>query len=103
PVEPGVERAGRGAGLFRNGGASDLLAEIEETVEQTARYLLRTADPARADRLWPADPFVFSTNPLSVAYGACGPALFLHRTGRLGEMPAGALAWMLDRPLTVEG
>ncbi|WP_031002471.1 lanthionine synthetase C family protein [Streptomyces sp. NRRL F-5727] len=79
-------------------------AEVRRTVDGIAGLLLRTFDERRTDRLWPADYTVFATNPLSVAYGACGPALLLGSRMRGGAAPAAGLppevaAWMLGRPL----
>src|SRR5215216_4460702 len=74
---------------------------VQATIDETAAYLLATADFARSDRLWPADALVFATNPLSVAYGACGSALFLHSADRLTER-RDVLDWMLARPLSTD-
>lgn len=62
-----------------------------------ARYILSTTDTSRRDRLWPAHMLVFETNPLSIAYGACGIALFLHEVN--GGLPDPVRAWLLDRPI----
>ncbi|HEY0092755.1 MAG TPA: hypothetical protein VGB96_00460, partial [Archangium sp.] len=62
--------------------------------------MVATTDVGRRDRLWPAHYAVFGTNPLSVAYGASGIAVFLHDV--LGELPAGVRAWMLDHEVTAE-
>lgn len=75
-------------------------AGLAQVTRRMADYMLATSDPARTDRLFPAHFQVFGTNPMSVAYGACGPALFLHRV--LGEVPAAVRGWMLDRPLGVD-
>jgi lantibiotic modifying enzyme len=79
-----------------------LEAELEDTCEKMVSYIIRTADYERSDRLWPADFLVFGTNPLSVAYGACGPAMFLHASGCARGLPADVIAWMLRQPLSVE-
>ena len=67
-----------------------------------ASYLIRTADYGRTDRLWPAHFLVFATNPLNLAYGACGPVMFLRSSGRVRELPADVIAWMLKQPISVE-
>ncbi len=72
---------------------------IEATVDRIASYILHAADYSRRDRLWPAHYSVFSTNPLSVAYGACGNAEFLRRA--FGEVPEEVVEWILDQPITV--
>ncbi|MFE9479562.1 lanthionine synthetase C family protein [Streptomyces spororaveus] len=79
-------------------------AEVRRTLGGIADTLLRTHDVRRTDRLWPADYTVFTTNPLSVAYGACGPALLLRSAaGAQGSgaaaLPAEVASWMLSRPL----
>lgn len=73
---------------------------LAEVTRQMADYMMSTADFERADRLFPAHFQLFGTNPMSVAYGACGPALFLHRA--LGGVPPAVRSWMLDRPLEVD-
>ena len=71
---------------------------IQETISNLAQHIMATADLSRADRLWPADSIVFQTNPLNLAYGACGTALFLHEA--LGELPDSARNWLLAQPIT---
>jgi lantibiotic modifying enzyme len=75
-------------------------ADVRATVEAIADHVLAAADPDRADRLWPADYRVFLTNPLSVAYGALGTALFLAAAGR--ELPAAVRRWIERQPLDGE-
>jgi lanthionine synthetase-like protein len=86
--------------LFTPSALAGLRAEAGATCEDVARYVLATADFARTDRLWPADFMVFETNPLSVAYGACGTALFLRRV--LGAVPAEVAEWLARRPLSMD-
>ncbi|MER5411754.1 lanthionine synthetase C family protein [Streptomyces virginiae] len=78
-------------------------AEVRRTLGGIADTLLRTYDGRRTDRLWPADYTVFTTNPLSVAYGACGPALLLRTVtsaqGPAVGLPAEVASWMLGQPL----
>jgi hypothetical protein len=80
--------------------ARDLLSQLDRDCVRAADYILATADYARTDRLWPADYFVFLTNPLSLAYGACGTALFLQQT--LGNVPPQVRDWLLSRLLSVD-
>ncbi|MCG5213022.1 lanthionine synthetase C family protein [Streptosporangium sp. KLBMP 9127] len=80
-------------------GIARLTAELAGTAEEMTRYLRETADYERADRLWPAHYLVFATNPLSVAYGTCGPAMFLRSSSGL---PDDVVGWMLKQPLSVE-
>jgi hypothetical protein len=77
------------------------LARLRERAEDTLRgisqYILATADPTRDDRLFPADPWVFETNPMSVAYGACGVAHVLRRVN--GHVPPFVRGWLLRAPI----
>ncbi|WP_069114818.1 lanthionine synthetase C family protein [Jiangella alba] len=66
--------------------------------DETIDYVLATAQPHRADRLWPADAAVYSTNPLNVAYGACGPALLLSRA--TATVPGPVVDWMLAQEIS---
>jgi len=70
---------------------------IHRAARDTARFVAFTTDPTRSDRLWPSDPQLYLTNPLGLAYGACGNALFLKDV--LGSLPDGAEEWMLARPV----
>jgi hypothetical protein len=71
--------------------------DLRYAVRRIAGYVLSTCDWERTDRVCPAHYQVFATNPMSVAHGAAGVALFLHRA--LGELPPELRRWMLDRPL----
>ena len=79
---------------------SQIAADIEMMSAGMARYVLATADYDRTDRLWPAHFHVFFTNPLNLAYGGCGPALFLREA--LQEVPAPVIDWLTRQPLDVE-
>ncbi|MEU1232518.1 lanthionine synthetase C family protein [Streptomyces sp. NPDC005828] len=81
---------------------SRITAEVEDAHSGTAEYVLHAADYTRTDRLWPAEPEVFATNPMSIAHGACGPAVFLHSASDSLTIPSTATAWMLDQPLRTE-
>jgi Lanthionine synthetase C-like protein len=70
---------------------------LSEAISSLAQNMITTMDTSRRDRLWPADAMVFQTNPLNVAYGACGTALFLHSA--LGELPPQARDWLLGQPV----
>jgi len=59
-------------------------------------YIRASADARRTDRLFPADPMVFITNPLNVAYGATGTAYALHKID--GTLPKNIRGWLLARP-----
>ncbi|MFB7665888.1 class III lanthionine synthetase LanKC [Kitasatospora sp. NPDC056138] len=70
-------------------------AELAALTAQLADHALAAADPQRQDRLFPANPLVFQTNPLSLAYGAMGVLYGLHRLS--GEVPAELLGWALSK------
>lgn len=74
--------------------------EIREVVERSVRYILGHCTPERGDRLFPCDAKVFATNPLSLAYGACGTAYALHRITGLAPPPIAD--WILRREVTAE-
>ncbi len=78
----------------------ELRSRVQDAVGGITRYLLGTADTSREDRLFPADLFVFETNPLSVAFGAMGVLYSLdHLTG---GVPANLIDWVLRRRVTNE-
>lgn len=79
--------------------AAPLMDRVKDAVKGIGNHLLDVYDPKRHDRLWPADFKVFSTNPLSVAYGACGPLLFLGESGV--EIPDEVHRWLHRKPLTL--
>lgn len=92
--------AGRQLGAWRPGLLSPPRLgpeEIRQAIQGIRSYIVSTTALDRRDRLWPADYRVFNTNPLSLAYGALGTALFLHRTEGLDS---GARGWILDQPLS---
>lgn len=74
-----------------------LRTRVQDTVTGVGRYLAGVADPRREDRLFPADPVVFETNPMSVAFGACGVAYALNRI--TGKVPAAVRGWLLRKPV----
>jgi serine/threonine protein kinase len=76
---------------------AQLQRQVAEVVDGITRYLIGTAETSRQDRLFPADPLVFETNPLSVAYGAAGVLYGLKRMRR--EVPEDLVDWMLHRSI----
>lgn len=76
-----------------------ILSSVQDALNQTATYLIATAASDRTDRLWPGEQELYTTNPMSLAYGACGPALLLHELNRL---PAEVEGWLLNRRLSFE-
>ena len=71
--------------------------ELLKVVSATADYICESIDLGREDRLFPADPMVFYTNPLSVAYGAAGVVYALSRITE--SVPKSILAWLLSHPV----
>lgn len=67
--------------------------ELLGLVRRIRDYIISTTDFERTDRLWPADPAVFSTGPTSLSYGASGIALLLAQEG----LPEGCLEWIQAR------
>ncbi|MGW0948889.1 class III lanthionine synthetase LanKC [Streptomyces sp. NPDC002623] len=62
------------------------LSDLGAVARGCVRFIEAVMSPDRDDRLFPADPRVFATNPWSVAYGAAGVLRALHRiTGRIPE------------------
>jgi serine/threonine protein kinase len=71
----------------------DLPEACADVLRRSADHFLRTATADRTDRLFPSDPKVFVTNPLSVAYGASGVAYALKML--TGEVPPVVTDWIL--------
>lgn len=74
--------------------------KFEEVLQGITEYILRTKDLSRNDRLFPSDYRVFSTNPLSIAYGAIGQALYLQSTK--SGVPQEVNDWLLRQPVCVD-
>lgn len=75
-------------------------AELLSTVDGILNYIHASADFHRQDRLFPADPNVFVTNPLSITNGAVGIAYALSRI--TGEVPESIIPWILSQSITPE-
>lgn len=73
--------------------------DYKTIVDDIVSHLNGVADYSRKDRLYPADPKIFSTNPLSVAYGAAGVIGVLHQI--TGAIPEAAVNWILQQPVTI--
>ncbi|HYR29300.1 MAG TPA: class III lanthionine synthetase LanKC, partial [Thermoanaerobaculia bacterium] len=69
-----------------------------EILDGIVSHLVASADYARIDRLFPADPAVFETNPLSLGHGACGVAYALKTIS--GSVPEEVLDWMRRHELS---
>jgi tRNA A-37 threonylcarbamoyl transferase component Bud32 len=72
--------------------------DYDRVVGDIVRHLNRVASYERTDRLYPADPRVFSTNPISLAYGAAGVAYALHKI--TGQTPRPVIDWILQHRIT---
>lgn len=71
-----------------------LRREVETTIDGITQFILSTPDYSRTDRLWPASPDVFVTNPLGIQFGAAGIANYLWRT--TGDVPDAVLDWIRE-------
>lgn len=81
----------------RVGSAEFDAVEPHGVVERILDYIDNVASFDRKDRLYPADPIVFETNPLSLGYGACGVAHVMHRIrGRVDER---VIDWIRKRDI----
>ena len=61
-------------------------------------FIYDVASYSRKDRLFPADPKLFSTNPLSLAYGAGGIVYALNKISN--HFPDKAANWILQHQIT---
>ena len=75
-------------------------ARLMEVVDQILKYIKSNMSFNRTDRLFPADPSVFLTNPLSVAHGAAGVAYALSTLE--GEVSDKVITWMLSQEISNE-
>lgn len=66
----------------------------QKYIDGICEYSLAIADYERRDRLFPAYATVFDTNPLSLAYGACGVAHAIRAMGH--EVPERVVDWILQ-------
>jgi hypothetical protein len=66
-------------------------------LDRVVDYILGVASYDRSDRLFPADPKVFVTNPLGLGYGACGTAYAIHALR--GRVPQEVLDWILRQDI----
>lgn len=73
---------------------------LKETVDGILSYIKSNMSLHRTDRLFPADPAVFSTNPLNVAHGATGVAYALKTLE--GKVSERVISWMLARDISAE-
>ncbi|MDX2057234.1 MAG: class III lanthionine synthetase LanKC [Gemmatimonadales bacterium] len=82
-------------------GATELSStDMAALLEGIAHHATASMTPARRDRLYPAAPAVFNTNPLGLAYGACGTAYALSQLS--SRVDSTALDWILGHEVTEE-
>jgi hypothetical protein len=74
--------------------------EVLETVSRAVDAILLSAEPDRADRLFPADPALHGSNPLSLGWGAAGVLHAVNATGR--AVPRHLVSWLLTQQVTPE-
>ena len=72
--------------------------DYQRVVDGIVNHIQQAATYSRHDRLFPSDPSVFTTNPLSVAYGASGIAYALKKI--TGESPQAAIDWIAGHEIS---
>lgn len=75
-----------------------LIRSIEDVEKDFSRYLAETVDLSRDDRLWPASPQVFETDPVSIQFGASGVAWYQLRSS--GSVNSEVLNWIEKRAMS---
>lgn len=78
--------------------AEQVEQDCAAVIPKIVAHIKSVATYDRQDRLFPSDPKLFATNPLSLAYGASGVAYALHRVDC--EVPQAALDWILGQNIT---
>ncbi|EKE80928.1 class III lanthionine synthetase LanKC [Idiomarina xiamenensis] len=71
--------------------------QLPELIQRSWQYVAAHADPSREDRLYPSDPEVFQSNPLSLAYGALGVAYVGHQL--TGKVDPAVRQWINQRQI----
>ena len=66
--------------------------DLDGVVREAVRFIENTLTPDRTDRLFPAAPEVYVSNPWSVAHGVAGLIRGLHRL--TGQVPTAVSEWM---------
>jgi serine/threonine protein kinase len=66
--------------------------EINKIIEGFGEFILNSMEANREDRLFPADPFMYNTNSLSLGFGACGVLYALKKCNF--EIPDEAKLWV---------
>lgn len=73
-------------------------ADYEAVIKGVQDHINDTATYSRKDRLFPGDSKLFSTNSLSLAYGAAGVAYALKQISN--QLPEKAVTWILQHAIT---
>jgi serine/threonine protein kinase len=76
------------------------VADYKATLAGIVGHIEVASSYSRHDRLFPADPKVFATNPLSLAYGAAGVGYALAKIQR--KQKPELLEWILRHPISSE-
>ncbi|MGY3228924.1 putative Ser/Thr protein kinase [Luteibacter sp. HA06] len=74
--------------------------EVDSIIRGVVDYTMGQMTIDRGDRLFPADPMIFVTNPLSIGYGACGVAIAMAKL--TGRVDATILDWISRHPVRQE-
>lgn len=76
--------------------------KLEIITEKIKKFILNSMDSNRADRLFPGDPFLYQTNPLSIGFGAVGVLYSLKKSGF--ELPYQGVEWVKEhlKEITIE-
>ncbi len=80
--------------------ADEILAAGDQLLKQIIGYIESVAQYERKDRLFPADSKVFATNPLSLAYGACGVSHAINTVK--GSIAPRVVDWILSQEITTQ-
>jgi len=75
--------------------SGDLIRRVEDITAGIHQFLDSAVDLSRHDRLWPATPEIFTTNPVSLEHGAVGVAFFQLRSR--GYVSPQVLDWIEGR------
>jgi class III lanthionine synthetase len=67
----------------------------KKIAQELGTFIVANIRPERQDSLFPADPFIHQTNPLSLGFGACGVLYALNKCGI--EIPQSAYDWLNRR------
>lgn len=70
--------------------------DVEQALVGTISHVLQAAQTGKSDRVWSADSLLDDTNPMGLAYGACGTMLFLHDTNGPAGVPEDIVDWLVD-------